>query len=278
MPVATAFVEAQEEMRQIQQRITQYVSKTLELGAVPSDEDLAGEAPAAAAAAVTTNFEQAPNAQKFLQSAARCGYATAPVKTARMPPGIPYIVGNEAAERLSFYGMNAILTVFMAAQFKGCQRAAAPMTEVGCGGRRSFVCVRRIFHAVFGRGCFPTCSSESSGPMRYLSIVYCSGHLALALNSTRAWAWSWGCRSLPWARAASNLASPSNVGDQFGAGNQHLMARMFGWFYFSINFGAFFSQLDSLAAGEIQAPCRLCRAGNPDAGRDGHFLAWTPGK
>ena len=40
--VATAFVEAQEEMRQLQQRITQYVSKTLELGAVPSDEDLAG--------------------------------------------------------------------------------------------------------------------------------------------------------------------------------------------------------------------------------------------
>ena len=31
-----------------------------------------------------------------------------------MPPGIPYIVGNEAAERFSFYGMSAILTAFMA--------------------------------------------------------------------------------------------------------------------------------------------------------------------
>jgi cell fate (sporulation/competence/biofilm development) regulator YlbF (YheA/YmcA/DUF963 family) len=40
--VATAFVEAQEEMRQLQQRITQYVGKTLVLGAVPSREDLAG--------------------------------------------------------------------------------------------------------------------------------------------------------------------------------------------------------------------------------------------
>jgi len=30
-----------------------------------------------------------------------------------MPPGVPYIIGNEAAERFSFYGMKGILTVFM---------------------------------------------------------------------------------------------------------------------------------------------------------------------
>ena len=30
-----------------------------------------------------------------------------------MPPGVPYIVGNEAAERFSYYGMNSILTIFM---------------------------------------------------------------------------------------------------------------------------------------------------------------------
>lgn len=40
-PVAAGFVEAQEEMHQMQQQITQYVSKTLELGAVPAEGDLA---------------------------------------------------------------------------------------------------------------------------------------------------------------------------------------------------------------------------------------------
>ena len=30
-----------------------------------------------------------------------------------MPSGIPHIVGNEAAERFSFYGMKAVLAVFM---------------------------------------------------------------------------------------------------------------------------------------------------------------------
>ena len=40
-------------------------------------------------------------------------YRTKPSKADGMPSGIPYIVGNEAAERFSFYGMKAILAVFM---------------------------------------------------------------------------------------------------------------------------------------------------------------------
>jgi POT family proton-dependent oligopeptide transporter len=35
----------------------------------------------------------------------------------------------------------------------------------------------------------------------------------------------------------------ANVGDQFGADNQHLLPRVFSWFYFSINFGSAFSTL-----------------------------------
>ena len=40
-------------------------------------------------------------------------YLTAPVKSKGMPKGIPYIIGNEAAERFSFYGMRSVLFVFM---------------------------------------------------------------------------------------------------------------------------------------------------------------------
>lgn len=38
-------------------------------------------------------------------------HATAPA--AKMPPQIPYIIGNEGCERFSFYGMRNILTVFL---------------------------------------------------------------------------------------------------------------------------------------------------------------------
>src|SRR5438094_9994476 len=40
-------------------------------------------------------------------------YLTLPPKISTMPPGVPYIVGNEAAERFSYYGMNSILTIFL---------------------------------------------------------------------------------------------------------------------------------------------------------------------
>ncbi len=33
--------------------------------------------------------------------------------SARFPPQIPFIIGNEACERFSFYGMRNILTVFL---------------------------------------------------------------------------------------------------------------------------------------------------------------------
>ena len=46
-------------------------------------------------------------------------YLHAPVRSKNMPGGIPYIIGNEAAERFSFYGMRAILVVFMTQYLMG---------------------------------------------------------------------------------------------------------------------------------------------------------------
>ena len=40
-------------------------------------------------------------------------YLTSPPKITSWPPGVPYIIGNEAAERFSYYGMNSVLTIFM---------------------------------------------------------------------------------------------------------------------------------------------------------------------
>ncbi|MBL4592082.1 MAG: hypothetical protein JKY96_08995, partial [Phycisphaerales bacterium] len=41
-------------------------------------------------------------------------FLTAPdPKQTKFPRGVPFIIGNELAERFSFYGMKAILMVFM---------------------------------------------------------------------------------------------------------------------------------------------------------------------
>src|SRR3978361_482588 len=38
-------------------------------------------------------------------------------KTGKIPKSVPYIIGNEFAERFSFYGMRSILAVFLVHQF-----------------------------------------------------------------------------------------------------------------------------------------------------------------
>ena len=40
-------------------------------------------------------------------------YRSVPEETESLPRGIKYIIGNEAAERFSYYGMRTILVVFM---------------------------------------------------------------------------------------------------------------------------------------------------------------------
>jgi cell fate (sporulation/competence/biofilm development) regulator YlbF (YheA/YmcA/DUF963 family) len=41
-PVVKGFLEAQESMHRVQQEVNQYVTKTFELGRLPTDEDMSG--------------------------------------------------------------------------------------------------------------------------------------------------------------------------------------------------------------------------------------------
>ena len=180
-------------------------------------------------------------AEEFLRSAARRGYATAPVQTARLPPGIAYIVLNEAAERFSFYGMSAILTAFMVHNLRDAAGAPAPMSEsdaIAC----SSLFVSAVYFTPFLGAVVSDALLGKFRTVVILSMVYCCGHLALALNETRAGLLV-GLSLIALGAGGIKPCVSSNVGDQFGAANQHLMARVFGWFYFAINFGAFLSQL-----------------------------------
>ena len=56
-------------------------------------------------------------------------YMRSPPNLPGMPPGVPYIIGNEAAERFSYYGMKSVLTVFMAHYILNQSGVLAPMQE-----------------------------------------------------------------------------------------------------------------------------------------------------
>jgi POT family proton-dependent oligopeptide transporter len=79
-----------------------------------------------------------------------------------------------------------------------------------------------------------------------LSIVYCLGHAALACMGSFGNSPWWLFTGLLLICVGSGGIKPcvsAHVGDQFGKKNHYLISRIYNWFYFSINFGSFFSTL-----------------------------------
>jgi POT family proton-dependent oligopeptide transporter len=76
----------------------------------------------------------------------------------------------------------------------------------------------------------------------WLSLVYCAGSVVLAFDHTRL-GLGLGLGLIAVGAGGIKPCVSSHVGDQFGPDNGHLISRAFGWFYFSINFGSFFSIL-----------------------------------
>ena len=173
-------------------------------------------------------------------------HRTTPLETDRMPPGIPYIIGNEAAERFSFYGMRAILVVFMV-QYLGLMDATGGRMMSGPEAVGHFHQFTFWVYLTPLAGAF--ISDVFLGKYRtilWLSIVYCLGHAALACMGTYGNSPWWLFSGLALICIGSGGIKPcvsAHVGDQFGKNNHHLISRIYNWFYFSINFGSFFSTL-----------------------------------
>jgi proton-dependent oligopeptide transporter, POT family len=167
-------------------------------------------------------------------------YRTAPDQNySGMPPGVPYIIGNEAAERFSFYGMRSILAVFMTTYLMGANGKLAVMNSNEAAGWFHEFVFGVYFLPIFGA----MISDGILGKYRTiisLSIVYCFGHLALAINDTRTGLFI-GLLLIAVGSGGIKPCVSAHVGDQFGQGNQHLLSRVYGWFYLAINLGSSFS-------------------------------------
>jgi POT family proton-dependent oligopeptide transporter len=80
-----------------------------------------------------------------------------------------------------------------------------------------------------------------------VSVLYCLGHLALAFMgggglSAETWLWL-GLFLIALGSGGIKPCVSAHVGDQFGKRNQHLMEKVYQWFYFAINFGSTLSTL-----------------------------------
>src|SRR5215471_13478303 len=142
------------------------------------------------------------------------GYLTAPLKTDRMPPGVPYIVGNEAAERFSYYGMNSILVPFMTKYLMDRHGHPDLMSPTQADAAYHLFVSCLYFLPLLGA----FLGDALLGKYRtilFLSIVYCFGHLALAINHTRL-GLIVGLGLIALGAGGIKPCVSANVGDQFG--------------------------------------------------------------
>ena len=159
----------------------------------------------------------------------------------RLPRQVPYIIGNEACERFSFYGMRNILVQFLI--------SSVILAYVPEGEREG--AAKDIFHSfVIGVYFFPLLGGWLSdrfvgtyNTVLWFSLVYCAGHACLALFDDNRQGFYTGLFLIALGSGGIKPLVVSFVGDQFDQSNKSLAKIVFDFFYWTINFGSFFASL-----------------------------------
>lgn len=161
----------------------------------------------------------------------------------RWPPQIKYIVGNEACERFSYYGMRSILAGYITGEVVKGGLGQTPDTATSIIHLFVFV---NYFMPLFGAWL----SDKLIGryhTILWVSLFYCAGHGVLACSD-----FAGGvngkiillCVGLGLIAFGSGGIKPcvsAFMGDQFKPEQSHLLQKAYGAFYWSINLGSFFS-------------------------------------
>ncbi len=163
----------------------------------------------------------------------------------RWPPQIKYIVGNEACERFSYYGMRSILAGYItgAVMKGGLGQSTDRATEI-------------IHLFVFANYFMPLLGAWLSDKIigRYrtilwVSLFYCAGHGVLACSDFaggvhgKMICLGIGLSLIAFGSGGIKPCVSAFMGDQFKPEQSHLLQKAYGAFYWSINFGSFFAFL-----------------------------------
>jgi len=172
---------------------------------------------------------------------------SSPAKSAveRWPRQIKFIVGNEACERFSYYGMRSVLAGYLTGQVLkgGLGQDADSATEI-------------IHTFVFANYFMPLLGAWLADKIigRYhtilwVSLFYCAGHGVLACSGFASDARGRllflyaGLALIAFGSGGIKPSVSAFMGDQFKPEQSHLLQKAYGAFYWAINLGSFFSFL-----------------------------------
>lgn len=158
----------------------------------------------------------------------------------RWPYQVRYIIGNEAAERFSYYGMVSILMVYITGVLEQSKDDAAFIIH-------GFKFVN-YFMPLLGAWV----SDRLLGRYRtilWISLAYCAGHGVLAFSDVagskeaRTVCLYVGLMLIAFGSGGIKPCVSAFLGDQFKPDQRHLLQKAYAAFYWAINFGSFFSLL-----------------------------------
>ena len=154
--------------------------------------------------------------------------AAAPAARDRFPPQVRWIMASEGAERFSFYGMRNVLVIYMV-QFLLVSAADAKASY------HYFVMANYLMPLVGG-----WLADRFLGRYRvilFLSFGYVIGHAVVAAVETRTGLLA-GCALIAIGAGGIKPCVSAYVGDQFAADQKHLLAKVYGLFYWMVNLGS----------------------------------------
>ncbi|MEE7559603.1 POT family MFS transporter, partial [Xanthomonas sp. Kuri4-2] len=167
--------------------------------------------------------------------------APAPGARARLPRQIPYIIGNEACERFSFYGMRNILVQFLITSLL-LQEITTPGREGEAKDIMHSFMIGVYFFPLLGGFLADRCFGKYS-TILWFSLIYCAGHACLALFEGSRGGFFLGLGLIALGAGGIKPLVASFMGDQFDQSNKHLARVVFDAFYWIINFGSLFASL-----------------------------------
>ncbi|SDD46645.1 proton-dependent oligopeptide transporter, POT family [Mucilaginibacter pineti] len=156
----------------------------------------------------------------------------------KIPRAVPFIIGNEFAERFSFYGMRSIMVIFMVSQFY-----LHDSPEIG--NAKAYNVYHNFSTLVYATPLLGALLADwFFGKYRVIligSLIYTIGHFLLSFFDKSLTGFETGLIIIAFSAGAIKSCVSANVGDQFDHSNQHLMSSIYSWFYFSINAGSMVS-------------------------------------
>jgi POT family proton-dependent oligopeptide transporter len=163
----------------------------------------------------------------------------------RWPSQIKFIVGNEACERFSYYGMRSILAGYITGEVLkgGLGKDADTATSI-----IHFFVFANYFMPLFGAWLSDRIIGRYH-TILWVSLFYCAGHGVLACSDFAGGVHGKmiclyaGLALIAFGSGGIKPCVSAFMGDQFKPEQSHLLQKAYGAFYWSINLGSFFSFL-----------------------------------